>query len=812
MTNGANEASGPPHGIFISYRRDDVSLASAMLAMSLERLLPGTSVFRDRESIGLGRDWKSTLGAQIEASAIVLVLIGPKWLTLKDEHGGRRLDAREDPVAWEIGQALASDIRRVIPVLLEGAQPPAAGDLPQAISKLATLQAQKLTDDEDIRERIAAFARRLGQEQLAVVRAWRRRELLPAVTPVVSEERSIADIVADIKRTRDGGDGYLPDPANAMAALRDFAQLRPVDDLLGLWPAGDPGGFDRLDVVAILTLAAVDRDPREAARLAVELRRAAGGPSDLTRSIIHDLAAQRTVPDVAEFIAECERLGQQDPALETMAKDLMLETVATFVGSESRVSLDKALLHFELKRVHCPDMADKLLEETLNREGTLPAVAAAVAGSQEEQQRPLAGVTDEVGIVGALRHLSPQQKIVENWIDERMATAKLWDDMARLVARLLRNETGGDELLARHVARRWPDTPLVRLCTLLTETEGDTSANLRLVWRFLAEREHEERSPAVNLAGVIGGYYTSKSAPLTRTFPEMLTAIVTAPENPEGPCSIDFLENMVAALDSPTVPEQCRLMLLVTAATHPERRPGAEVAKLLIWVGNELRRPRQQASGWPARCWRRAARQVNEWFGFDRDLWEKAQVVNKWYADAFAKESFEPGDYISYLAALREQPTLTFWAVRELTDPVAPAQAELTGQTGQAAPAVPGPSRLSGERIGDLAVRIYDTGRRPDTAFDLLERYLENEQAVTWQAVMDIVGQVEEAESLRSVGMRKHPDWRDLFGATIGRWADTGHLMEVYGKLNHEEEDEREERHRGRDYTKEAAAIMSLSQ
>ena len=170
-----------------------------------------------------------------------------------------------------------------------------------------------------------------------------------------------------------------------MATLRIFAQERDVDELLQLWPASEEaGGFAPLDAVAILTLAAVDRTPAKAAELTVGLRRAEQDGSGLTESIIHDLTAQRTVPDLAEFIAECKRCGQDD---------LVEETLTAFVGSASRVSLDKALLYFELLRFQCPGEAKTLLARTLSEEGARPRGYGGTPSSAADrggQQRPVA--------------------------------------------------------------------------------------------------------------------------------------------------------------------------------------------------------------------------------------------------------------------------------------------------------------------------------------------------------------------------------------------------------------------------------------
>jgi hypothetical protein len=82
-------------------------------------------------------------------------------------------------------------------------------------------------------------------------------------------------------------------------------------------------------------------------------------------------------------------------------------------------------------------------------------------------------------------------------------------------------------------------------------------------------------------------------------------------------------------------------------------------------------------------------------------------------------------DYLSGLQMLAEASTLTFWALRELSDPTASDHA-LEG----AAPVV-----------GDIAARLYEEGLA-GTGFDLLERCLENEQWLDAEDAVGIVGRV----------------------------------------------------------------------
>ena len=91
---------------FISYRKDDTKQVARSLYSELKRVLERGEVFLDQREIEPGASFPETLTAEIERAAVVLLLIGPQWLTLQSSDGVRRLDEPDDWVRKEIELAL----------------------------------------------------------------------------------------------------------------------------------------------------------------------------------------------------------------------------------------------------------------------------------------------------------------------------------------------------------------------------------------------------------------------------------------------------------------------------------------------------------------------------------------------------------------------------------------------------------------------------------------------------------------------------------------------------------------------------------
>jgi hypothetical protein len=136
-----------PHGkLFISYRRSDARGIAGRLSDTLAVYFGDDRVFRDIENIEGGADFGNVITQALQAADAVIVLIGPEWLSLKNEKGQRRLEDPQDWVAQEIASAIALK-KPIFPVLVENASMPHAEDLPDRLKPLTRYNALSISDD-----------------------------------------------------------------------------------------------------------------------------------------------------------------------------------------------------------------------------------------------------------------------------------------------------------------------------------------------------------------------------------------------------------------------------------------------------------------------------------------------------------------------------------------------------------------------------------------------------------------------------------------------------------------------------------------
>lgn len=140
--------------IFINYRRIDAGWPADRLADKLKITFGSERVFLDVRGIQAGDDFAAELVSQLQRAAVLLVLIGKRWLYVQDKYGRRRLDRKDDWVRREIRTALEKEDCKVIPVLLDDADLPSEEEaLPKDISallKLQHIQVRQAHSQEDI--------------------------------------------------------------------------------------------------------------------------------------------------------------------------------------------------------------------------------------------------------------------------------------------------------------------------------------------------------------------------------------------------------------------------------------------------------------------------------------------------------------------------------------------------------------------------------------------------------------------------------------------------------------------------------------
>jgi formylglycine-generating enzyme required for sulfatase activity len=135
--------------IFISYRRTDSRKDAARIYDRLVNEFGKDNVFKDVDSIPFGADFRKVISDEVNKCDAVLVIVGPQWLDSRDEYDNRRLDDPGDFVRIEIETGLKRDGTIVVPVLVDGASMPKAGNLPDSVRELAFKNAAAVRDDPD---------------------------------------------------------------------------------------------------------------------------------------------------------------------------------------------------------------------------------------------------------------------------------------------------------------------------------------------------------------------------------------------------------------------------------------------------------------------------------------------------------------------------------------------------------------------------------------------------------------------------------------------------------------------------------------
>jgi proteasome lid subunit RPN8/RPN11 len=151
-------------GVFISYRRSDQPAFAGRLYDKLSAEFGQDRVFMDVASGNLGLDFRVTMEQMLAICRVVLVVIGPQWLTTADDDGRLRIHQQDDYVRLEVQKALDRGVP-VIPVLVDGASMPRADELPTSIAELAFRNGREVGNahfNSDCLDLIGALERIIG--------------------------------------------------------------------------------------------------------------------------------------------------------------------------------------------------------------------------------------------------------------------------------------------------------------------------------------------------------------------------------------------------------------------------------------------------------------------------------------------------------------------------------------------------------------------------------------------------------------------------------------------------------------------------
>ncbi|MDQ6920924.1 MAG: toll/interleukin-1 receptor domain-containing protein [Candidatus Dormibacteraeota bacterium] len=155
--------------IFVSYRREDSPGEAGRLYDRLAARYGSREVFRDIDHSQPGTPFPARLVNVIGSSQVVLVAIGPRWLTALNQ----RLQQPEDYVRLEVQAAISHDVR-LIPVLVQGATMPRQEEHPAGRCRLRRRHQQ------------AAYSRASLRRLSAGASLWRRSgRTSAATTPIV---------------------------------------------------------------------------------------------------------------------------------------------------------------------------------------------------------------------------------------------------------------------------------------------------------------------------------------------------------------------------------------------------------------------------------------------------------------------------------------------------------------------------------------------------------------------------------------------------------------------------------------------------
>lgn len=146
--------------IFISYRRDDSGETTGRIYDRLADRYGEDKVFLDIDDIPLGEDFREIGAKELNGSAAVLAVIGPKWAG--QDHTPSRIQEANDFVRVEVAMALTKNIP-VLPLFVRGAAMPQSTDLPKDLHPLCFRNGMTIRAGRDFRNDVRRLTNWIDQ-------------------------------------------------------------------------------------------------------------------------------------------------------------------------------------------------------------------------------------------------------------------------------------------------------------------------------------------------------------------------------------------------------------------------------------------------------------------------------------------------------------------------------------------------------------------------------------------------------------------------------------------------------------------------
>lgn len=141
--------------IFVSYRREKSADITGRIRHDLVEVFGQNQVFNDVYSVRRGQNFRDAMARSINRCKVYLIVMGPEWVSVKDDEGGRRIDNEDDNVRIELETAMARKELPIIPLFVGGAKMPRKEELPEALKGFVYYNGMRIGTGRDYDRDIA---------------------------------------------------------------------------------------------------------------------------------------------------------------------------------------------------------------------------------------------------------------------------------------------------------------------------------------------------------------------------------------------------------------------------------------------------------------------------------------------------------------------------------------------------------------------------------------------------------------------------------------------------------------------------------